>query len=181
MDLREHLTSLSTSPQKILKIVIAISVVLLVMWLLMISRMDYGGENTARGPVTEQRVDSLDTALTRQNEAPVSTDGESSGIFANALVTFLILLVILGIVWFWTSGKSQFGGSSQKNREIGSQRLGEGAQMKIIEINDEVWVLGVTAGSVDLLHRYPKSEWNEPRPESSTTENNFSKIFKSKT
>lgn len=179
MDLREHLSSLSSRPQKILKIVIAISAVLLLMWLFLISQMEYTGNRQVQKPVSSERVDSLDTLL-GQNRQPVVAKEESSGIFMNAVTTFVILLAVLGGIWFWTSRKT-YSGPSTKKREIGSHALGEGAQIKIIEVNGEVWVLGVTPSSVNLLHRYPQNEWNERDTEKKPSNQKFAQIFKSKT
>ena len=179
MDLREHLSSLSADPQKILKIVVGISAVLLLMWLFMISRMEYTTDRQRTKAVVSERVDSLQTLLKQKKTDPALAKKESSGMFMNAVTTFLVLLAVLGLVWFWTSRKNG-SDAKRKGREIDSQPLGEGAQMKIVEVNGEVWVLGVTSSSVNLLHRYPESEWTE-QIEESTDQLNFSKIFKSKT
>ncbi len=179
MDLREHLSSLSTSPKKILKIVIGIAAVMLLMWLFMISRMEYSADRQNTKAEASQRVDSLQTLLNQQKKKPVLAEKESSGMFMNALTTFMVLLVVLGGLWFWVSRK-EGSDDQRKGREISSQVLGEGAQMKVMEVNGEVWVLGVTAHSVNLLHRYSKSDWTEQIEEGSK-QSNFSKIFKSKT
>lgn len=72
--------------------------------------------------------------------------------------------------------------SDQDIREITQHVIGQGAQLKILEINDEVWVLGITANAVNLLHRYPKSEWHlsklpDPEPEE-ISGSDFNSIFK---
>jgi flagellar biogenesis protein FliO len=183
MDLRDKLSSLSVSPQKILKIVIGLSVVLLLLWLLTLSQIDYSKEpDTGQLTAKKEMVDStivkkpvLDRASFEERSY-----SESSGIFTNGLVTFVVLLVILIGVWFWLGRKEQ-GTLPEKQREIDSSIIGEGAQLKIMRINNEVWVLGVTSGSVNLLHRYPENEWDETPPEMpGNGEDIFAQIFKNK-
>lgn len=184
MDLRDKLSSLSVSPRKILKIAIGLSVILLLLWLFTLSQINYT-DNTGGREVfqQEQQADSLSTAAgdsTKSVAAEGSRYRESSDMFSNGLVTFFILLAILGLIWFWVdrSGNSD---SPKKGREIGSHALGEGVQLKIIRMNNEIWVLGVTSSSVNLLHRYTEEEWEE-------TENvplkadrdSFKKLFRSK-
>lgn len=178
MELRENLSSLSVSPQKILKIVISIAVVLLLMWLFMISRMDTG-TSKAGSTVVKERADSLQTLLHEKGEAETSVEESPSGIFKNALVTFVVLMVVLAVVWFWSDKKSHLTGDI-RNREISTQILGEGARIKIVEVNEEIWVLGVTSASVNLLHRYAQKDWKEQVKEKSTEESKFSKLFRTK-
>src|SRR5690554_7997249 len=105
MDLRQFLSSSSVSPQKILKIVLSVSVVLLVMWLFMVSRMEYTNASEPENPaVQEARTDSLRSLLNQRDEeeAVSRSDEKSSNIFLNAFTTFLILVTLLGVVWFWS-------------------------------------------------------------------------------
>jgi len=178
MDLREHLTSSSVSPQKILKIVIGFSVVLLVMWLFMISRMDYSGSVDPQNEVAQARADSIRTLIGQQAPASSNIEDDSPDIFMNAFTTFLVLIVILGGIWLWSRNRTQ-SGDTPASREIDGHMLGQGAQLKIVEINDEVWVLGVTSDSVNLLHRYPKNEWTESLEEPEIDQNSFYKLFSS--
>jgi flagellar biogenesis protein FliO len=183
MDLRDKLSSLSVSPQKILKIVIGLSVVLLLLWLLTLSQIDYSKEPDAEQLVEKKEmVDStiVNKPVLDRSSLEKSSYSESSGIFTNGLVTFVVLLVILIGVWFWLGRKEQ-GSLPKKQREIDSSIIGEGAQLKIMRINNEVWVLGVTSGSVNLLHRYPENEWDERPPEMPKNgEDMFTQIFKKK-
>lgn len=176
-------------PQKILKIVLTFSVVILVMWLFMVSRMEFtggsgsgsSGSGTQEG-ISVERADSLRTILNRERGDSAASDERSSGIFMNAFTTFIILVSILGVVWFWSKTK---GSTAPKRRrelkEMGAHSLGNGAQLKIVELNGEIWVMGVTQQSVNLLHRYSKDEWNEekePFEVPSEDDNSFSAIFR---
>lgn len=178
MDLREHLSSSSVSPQKILKIVIGFSVVLLVMWLFLISRMDYTGSVDPQNEVAQARADSIRTLIGQQSPASSGMEEDSPDIFMNAFTTFLVLIVILGGVWFWSRNRTK-SGDIQASREIDGHILGQGAQLKIVEINEEIWVLGVTSDTVNLLHRYPKDEWNESLEEPEMDQSSFYKLFSS--
>jgi flagellar biogenesis protein FliO len=102
-----------------------------------------------------------------------------SGMFGNAFVTFLFLIVLLAGIWYWSdrnNGRLEPG----MNRILGTQTLGEGVSLKIIKINQEVWVLGVTSQSVKLLHRYNENEWNEEMPVQNMKQENFMETFKKK-
>ncbi|HKL18074.1 MAG TPA: flagellar biosynthetic protein FliO [Halalkalibaculum sp.] len=185
MDLKKNLnlSSASANPQKVLKIVISVSIVLLVMWLFMVSRMEFSSTAETGNPLTKQRVESIRASVEEPGTAKeIALQNEaSSGIFMNAFTTFLVLITLLGGVWLWTRKKAN-SGPVKRNRNIGDHILGEGAQLKIIEINEEIWVLGVTSSTVNLLHTYPKSEWKEQVPQSENTPGSetFRKIFGSK-
>lgn len=169
------------SSRKTLKVVLGLSCVLLLMWLLTLSRFGSAKKNDSPGFVSDkQMVDTLATTKSAKDPSvPTISNGGSSDMFANGVVIFVLLMAILILVWFWAGGK-QATGSGHFQREIGSQVLGEGAQIKIITINDEVWVLGVTSESVNLLHRYSKGEWVEPKVETENDINSFAKLLKSK-
>lgn len=184
MDLRDTFSSLDASPNKILKIVIGISVILLLMWLLTISQIDYDndtGQDQQRSVFkTEAAADSTATQADTSQvlSKPVKTSDESSNLLTNGVVTFLVLLVILGGVWIWVDRKAPQANTTN-GRQVASIRLDEGAQIKIIRINQEVWVLGVTGSSVNLLHRYSGSEWKEEIRDSEAEDTDlFKKFFK---
>jgi len=180
MDLRDKRSSLDVPPGKILKIVLVLALVLLLMWLFTLSHVDYN-----QGPDAEEyiksnaKADTTQVVKPKQSEAKEVTSYEqTSGLFTNGLITFLVLLVVLLMVWFWVDRK-QSGGSAVKQRALESQLLGEGAKLKIIRINQEIWVVGVTSSSVKLLHRYSQDEWTEDIPEEdSKNKDVFRKFFK---
>ena len=185
MDIRKNLNlaSASANPQKILKIVISVSIVLLVMWLFMVSRMEFSSSADTGNPHTQQRIESIRASVEEPGAAKeIAVQSEaSSGIFMNAFTTFLVLITLLGGVWLWTRSKTN-SSPEKRDRNIGGHILGEGAQLKIIEINEEIWVLGVTTNTVNLLHTYPKSEWKEQvsQSEKKSGSESFRKIFGSK-
>lgn len=152
------------------------------MWLLMVSQMETGNTpvNTS-DTVSQSRADSLKNVLSESDGGRYTSDERSGNIFMNAFTTFLILTTILGVVWLWSRAKPQTK-DKKEFAELGSQLLGQNAQLKIIEINNEVWVMGVTAHSVNLLHRYDKEEWiSKPHQISSSTEkSSFYQILKGK-
>lgn len=163
MDFRQQLASSSSNPQKMLKIVISISVVMLLIWLFVVARMDYTAPPKPQQSQSARQVqvDSLRSVLGRSSDIGRSVEGGSSGIFMNAFTTFLVLIAALGGVWFWARKKAPTQ-SPTGSREIGSHTIGQGSELKFVEINEEIWILSVTADGIDLLHRYPRSEWKEP-------------------
>jgi len=181
MDFKKYLSDGSADPKQILKFVLGFAAVMLLLWLVMVSQMDFDGSG---GPATSEdrmRADSLRSAIS-QNDGALQTadsDRESPDIFFNALTTFLILITILGIVWIWSRTKgAQAQGKTEMFNELGGQMIGQGAQLKVIEINNEIWVMGVSDGSVNLLHRYSKEDWVEKIEPNKPIESNFYKMFK---
>ncbi len=183
MDLRDKLASLDVAPSKILKIVLGLAVILLLMWLFTLSHVDYNQKPDAEKYIKSQaKADSTEVIATNGQEdqaKEIQSYEQSSGVFTNGLITFLVLLVVLIMVWFWIDRK-QSGHTKSGNRELDAQILGEGAKLKIIQINEEVWVVGVTSSSVNLLHRYTQEEWKEEVHEQDTKNKDlFGKLFKS--
>jgi len=178
MDLRKFLASSQINPRKILKVVVSLSVVLLVMWLFMVSRMELNDTDRGSGPHKIERTDSLRTSIARDNQVSES-DRSSPNIFMNAFTTFVVLIVILTIVLIFM--KNRQGPVSEKQlKELGEHILGLGAQIKIIEMNEEIWVIGVTTSQVNLLHKYSKADWKEKIDLPEETDKSFYNIFKSK-
>lgn len=164
MDYQEIFSQSTKKPQSILKIVISISVVMLLMWLFVVSRMDMGNVTDASEPETIERTEGLKTSLIK----PVETGSEkrvekkeAPAMFQNAFITFLVMICVLGGVWFWAKRKGKTPRTKENSRELGAHVLGQGVQLKFIEVNEEVWVMGLTSGSVNLLHRVPKDEWKD--------------------
>ena len=92
------------------------------------------------------------------------------------------MIVVLGSIWLWTLKKKKHTiKQDQDIKDISQRVIGQGVQIKILEINEEMWILGVT-NSVNLLHRYKKNEWHPskiPDPDSEEiSESDFNSIFK---
>lgn len=176
MDLRQYISG--GNPRKIIGIVISMSVVLLILWLFMVSRMDYQSAPEADPPSTERR-DSVRVMMGKSDTGFVAEE-RSSSIFFNAFTTFVVLIIILAGVWFWVRRKSSYGSTGRLFKEYGQQAIGPGHQLKVMEVNNEIWVLGISTDSVSLLHRYPKEQWNEPIPPENRSGQNFYDMFSGK-
>ncbi len=180
MDVRNYMPA--GDPKKILGTVISISVVLLVIWLFAVSRMEYRS-GPAPDTATEERKESVQNIMnSRDGEQVAPGDRESSRIFLNALTTFAVMLVLLAAVWIWSRKKSGFHFAGKHFREIAQHTVAPGQQLKILEINREVWVLGIGSGGITLLHRYPADQWKEPDFPAPTPsgESQFYKLFSGK-
>lgn len=180
--------SVPGDPKKFLKLVLAISFGLLVLWVFVMAQTERS-ERQAVSVEDQQRLDSLRQALgTEEGERPVQQT-DSQGMFFNALTTFLILGGLGLAFWWWYSrkltGNQSTGGvgSGPIAKVVGSQQIGMGQEIKVIEINDEYWVLGISSQSVSLLHRYQKSEWKAadsfPSAGTEKQDSSFSKILSS--
>ena len=166
MDLGKLLSHSSRKPKNVLQIVLSISVVLLVFWLFMVSRMELSTGNSLVD--SEARIDSVKSvrsALLNEENAtePPETIAEqkTSPIFQNALTTFMVMIGMLGLVWWLSRRKASAPVAQSDVREIDQFVLGQGAQLKFIEVNGEIWVLGVSPQVLNLLHRIPKEEWRQ--------------------
>ncbi|MEX2600504.1 MAG: flagellar biosynthetic protein FliO [Balneolaceae bacterium] len=186
MDLRDTISSASGDPKKILKIVIGLAVLMLLVWIFMVSRMEFSGSSSEQiiDTTQQQRTENLRNSLRTPAEAleqAEESEERSSSVFFNAFTTFLVLIAILALVWFWIRSKSP-AVDERGLREIGMHSLGPGTQLRIVELNGEIWVLGVATGGVNLLHRCPKEEWRDELPaEKARDESSFHSLFKRKT
>lgn len=182
MDLRNFLASTQQNPRSILKVVVSLSVVLLVIWLFLVSRMELN-ETVSTDPQSVERTDNLRESLNNGRASRVQeTDQESSpGIFMNAFTTFIVLGIILILVlFFMKKGNGQI--KNRQLNEIEGYVLGQGAQIKVIEMNEEIWVIGITSSQINLLHRYSKDQWKDKMetPSEHGNDNNFYNLFKKK-
>src|SRR5690625_7504599 len=102
IDIREYLSSTTSEPKRVLKVVVAISILLLITWLVMVSRMDINGGVPDSDPAVMSRVDSLRTYMLPVDSSQAAAQqrtGGSPGVFLNALTTFIILAAILSGGW----------------------------------------------------------------------------------
>ena len=110
MDFKKYMSGRSADPKQILKFVLGFAAVMLVLWLVMVSQMDFDSTGSASTPEEQMRADSLRSAITQNDGVPqsqrASSEEESPNIFFNALTTFLFLITILGLVWIWSRSKS---------------------------------------------------------------------------
>lgn len=194
-NVNEILQQTSKKPQSVLRIVLGIAVVMLVMWLFLVSRMELQTEEQQSPEVlTEQTADqpqvkSLKQSLlesTQQGDteemvpAPVQevpSEQESRSMLSRALPTFVIMMVVLAGIWIWARRKQNNNSTVTESRELGKYDLGQGSQLRFVEINHEVWVLAVGTGSVELLHRYPRSEWSDEQAEAAISKADFRSFY----
>lgn len=162
MDYQKIFSQSGKKPQSILKIVIGISLALLVMWLFMVSKMDMGSVAQSTKPEVQERTIGLQESLKKSAGSTTQVSKEEKApMFQNAFITFLFMVSVLGAVWYWSKKKGGVAQKEIKSRDIDSHILTENTQLKFIEVNEEVWVLGVSESGVNLLHRFSKEEWKE--------------------
>lgn len=165
-----------------MKAVISFSVVLLVIWLFMVSRMQLDNTGTSGAPVADADVPALsvkdqllktkstatDSLVAGPSAAQAGSESrvsETPDIFQNALTTFVILVGIMGGVWFYIRKKQPAEKSVPQPvaKDLGAHDLGEGNQLKFLEVNGEVWVMGVNSSAVNLIRKIAKDEWHQNR------------------
>ncbi len=64
MDFKKYLSGSSADPKQILKFVLGFAAVMLVLWLVMVSQMDFDSTGSASTPEEQMRADSLRSAIT---------------------------------------------------------------------------------------------------------------------
>lgn len=184
MDLRSSFQN--KPPKKILSLVIGIAGVMLMLWLLFVIRM---GSAPAPTPTPENEIDRerLESvrSLRGEMEALPEHDERANNIIGNGVTTFFVLAILIGGAWFWISRKGgPLGASASTSQftEIDRHILGPGQYIQVMELNNEIWVMGVTNANVNLLHRYDRDEWNGPVQPADTNADkaSFLEIFKGK-
>ena len=188
MNLTNLLSHSTKQPKTILRIIISVSIGLLVLWIFLVSKMEIPSERDSvlvTSDSTQSVVELRNSLLGERQVEPETLEAvnDETPMFQGAFTTFFVMVTVLGGIWLWsTRKKKKVVLGEQDIIEITQHVIGQGVQLKILEINDEVWVLGVTANAVNLLHRYPKSEWHpsklpDPEPEE-ISGSDFNSIFK---
>jgi flagellar biogenesis protein FliO len=157
MDLRAAFQN--NPPNKILTMVLALAAVLLVLWLIVVAGS--GGNNPPEVTMTPEEQERLESVRTLRDQAGQATenDDRADNMKSNVVTTFLVLMTLLAAVWWWSRRgvKTTIGGTGFK--QIEHHHIGPGQSIQVLEINNEIWVLGVTSGNISLLHRYNHSDW----------------------
>lgn len=180
---------LQANPNRTLGFVLGLAGCLMLIWLAVVLQSSAPGENRQVSIPAEVRADSSaatgapDTA--RGGETPSAVNGavpadslrggmhaseaEESPRFSqvnNIMPTLLIMLVLIGGLWYWIRRKSEnrppdSGGENGFFRMKASRELFPGKHMALIEINGEHWIVGDGPGGLRIMHRYRAGEWEE--------------------
>jgi len=145
----------ASNSKKILKFSVSLGITLLVIWIFVLAQT--GNDQYALKPQEQARMDSLHAAVT-QNAGSLQRE-ESVSLFSHALPVFFVLIIILGGIWFW--GRKNAGRRGPTLfKVLGSQPLGNGQELKVIQINHEIWVIGITGQEITLLRSYAADDWD---------------------
>ncbi|MDI6402796.1 hypothetical protein QLX67_12380, partial [Balneolaceae bacterium ANBcel3] len=102
MDLRNYFPD--SSPQKLVGIAVAASAVLLLLWLFMVSRMEYEPPVVTETPEdvrAQERRESVRVMMGKDEVVPAA-DERGSRLFMNAVTTFFVMMILLLGVWVWS-------------------------------------------------------------------------------
>lgn len=120
MNIASLLNQSNKDPKTILRIVISVSVGLLVLWIFLVSKMDLPTQKntvlvSAQDSV-QQQTTSIKSALlndsnqevrrestTKQVQDSEVAESEQPAMFQNAFTTFLVMIMLLGGLWAWSS------------------------------------------------------------------------------
>lgn len=168
-------------PKKLLGSVLILSGILLVLWLLVVAKSEYGDKqrvSETRIKTEAAQVDSLGEGAGRLQ--PVDTvspksESSSSGIFGGAVTVFIILVVMLGAAFLWSRKSDTL--YSTYFKEVGRHQLGMDQELIVLEVNGEVWILGRTSQSISLLFKCDEENWEHQAQETLANGGGFKKIL----
>ncbi len=138
----------------VLKPVLLLSVILLLLWMFTLSQTDHSEQETIS---TEQqaRLDSLRVVLGTTESAPQRVE---DNLFGNAFPVFLILILAIGVIWWWNQKKQT--PENVLTNVVAEQEIGPGQFIKVVSLGDDYLVLGVTSQQINLLKTVSKHDWN---------------------
>jgi len=158
------------NPRKIIQFLIGLSICFLLIWVVVASQME--SPSSQYISVEESgRLDSLKLFLKDNNSIAAVTDkaksnpssisNQSTGVVFPGL---LCMLVIVSGLWWWIKNKSngqRWGDNSSNSlfKIVESQELELGQKLILIEMNEQYWLLAVSANKTNLLHHCRKDEW----------------------
>jgi flagellar biogenesis protein FliO len=188
MKLVSLLSHSNIKPTSILRIVISGSIGVLVFWVFLVSKMDLPSDknsllafsNTGKRVVELRKITEETQSIKTK---PEEIQGHQIPMLQNAFTTFFVMVTILGGIWLWVRKKrKKVDHRDQTIKVITQHVIDSGTKLKIIEINNETWVLGITTNAVNLLHRYSKQDWHPSKASNFDSNeaptNNFNSILK---
>lgn len=176
------------NPPKILRFLIGLSTCFLLIWVVVVYQMD--GSSSQNVQVDQSgRLDSLKRSMSissksvtvsdsanskagalgspyprSKSSSPKSVSNSTNGVLFPGL---LIMLVAVTGLWWWIKKKTKDGSGSWGTASnsslfnvVSSQELELGQKLMLLEMNDEFWLLAVSANQTNLLNRCKKEEWN---------------------
>lgn len=159
------------NPKKILQFLIGLSMCLLLIWVVVILQLE---RPTSENYSVEEsgRLDSLKLFLNKSNDLalkePKKSDSSLTATNSNGVIFpgLLLLLVSITSIWWWIQKKtpSEKWGPTSKNelfKIVARQDLEVGQKLILLEMNEQYWLLAVSANQTNLLHRCNKHEWKE--------------------
>lgn len=166
---------LPTDTKRFFNVVVALGFTLLVVWLFVISQTGPQPQEVVT-PQQQEKLDSLRKALGTEAR-PISQD-ESPDLFDNAITTFILLAGGLAVLWFWSRRQGgTTGNGGQLFKQVGQQDLGPGQSIKVIEMQDSYWILGVTNNGINLLDKMDKEEWDPDLVAATDNKPSFSNLL----
>lgn len=154
---------------------IAFGAILLVIWVWVISQ----SSSTSSTPYTTEeraRVDSLRKVLNK-DALPIAAEDEPN-LFSNAFPVFVLLGGSLLVLWWWFGRKSpELQGGFAKTLAV--QEVQPGYSIAVVEMLDELWIMGMAGNSMELLEKRPLEDKTRFINEGSGEPQSFSSVLKS--
>ncbi|MFT4603395.1 MAG: flagellar biogenesis protein FliO [Rhodothermales bacterium] len=174
-------TEAGSSAKESLRRALMLSVLLVIVWSAIAFLSDSEPPTAAATQQTEQSASSLPTqtpGVSPEGELLAATAGATealadfkvpvdSGLLAPAARSlfgpgYMLVLALLGIAgtWaLWLKNKKSTDSSAAQLTELGRFKLGPQQQVQLLRCADEVLLLGVANGSINLLKAYPAAEF----------------------
>jgi flagellar biogenesis protein FliO len=153
---------LPTNTKRYFNLVVALGATLLVIWVFVMSQTQTSGPDYEEyTPEQQARVDSLRQALGR--DVSIQQNDPNQNMWDNMLWVIIILGGGLAVLWWWNRGNTET--KELTFTVVGQFDLGPGQSLKIVDMGDEFWVLGVTSNSVNLLEKWTAEQWEQRKPQ----------------
>lgn len=141
----------------VLRPILILSAILLLLWFITMSQSG-SDVNTVVSVEDQVRIDSLRMIMGNTDvKDQALRDSDFSG---NALPVFLILAVLIGGLWWWSSKNKPK--ANVITNVVAEQEIGPGQFIKVVSLGEDYLILGVTPQQINLLKTIPKAEWNLP-------------------
>jgi len=155
-------TPLPSDKRRMLNTAIALSAVLLVLWVFMLQMQQPDStplEIAAADTTRDTRLDSLRLAL--GSDFPASTRAEEDASATDGvLITFVLLASAVGGLWWFTRKQRQKPTTTQGGfmKEMARQEILPGQELVVMEFNEEYWFMGSGPHGLQLMQRIPKKD-----------------------
>ncbi|MEX0779607.1 MAG: flagellar biosynthetic protein FliO [Balneolales bacterium] len=181
MDLEKLNQQIKNDPRKTLRFVIGLSFTLVVLWVMILIQTETGPQD---GYVN---IDSLSTgaepAYRNQPEGSSVTQSQTEEEFPVPVRSILLAALVIGggVLLYSVYLKSGKATGTEENGPLNLKihnkiEVAPGQTIAVVQVHNEIWVIGSTAQGVNVLKQFDKHEWPQEKLKN-TYQNGIDKGF----